>query len=109
MLAPRLLAALALVLATALAASAAPAAAEVRHLEYRVGPIEVAPYQVRQQAFQLDIPKPDVDGAITAMDTDLVDADGSPVPIQRLMLHHIVFTNLGPALGSKHDQTCGTF
>jgi len=90
----------------ALAGLAGPAAAEVRQLEYRVGPIEVAPYQVRQNGLRVDVPKPDVDGAITAMDVDLVDADGTPVPIRRLMLHHIVFTNLGPTFGSKQDATC---
>ena len=91
---------------TAALACATPAAAEVRHLEYRVGPIEVEPYQVRQNGATVDIPKPDVDGAITAMDVDLVDADGSEVPIRRLMLHHIVFSNLGPVFGAKQDATC---
>lgn len=100
-LAPLLAAVLVLVLA-------APAGAEIRELEYRTGPIDVAAYQVRQNGLQLDIPKPDVDGAITAMDVDLVDADGTPVPIRRLMLHHIVFTNLGTAIGAKHDATCDT-
>jgi hypothetical protein len=88
----------------------APAAhAEVRKLSYRVGPIEVAPYQVRQNGVTIDIPKPDVDGAITAMDVDLVDGDGSRVPIKRLMLHHIVFTSLGATIGSKHDASCNEF
>jgi plastocyanin len=97
---------IALAAVTALLALAAPAGAEVRRLEYRVGPIEVAPYQVRQNGATLDIPKPDVDGAITAMDADLVDADGAKVPIRRLMLHHIVFGNIGPAFGDKQDATC---
>ena len=25
------------------------------------------------------------------------------------MLHHIVFSNLGPTIGSKRDGTCGSF
>ena len=33
------------------------------------------------------------------MDVDIVDADGTQVPINRLMLHHIVFANLG-----QHDR-----
>jgi hypothetical protein len=85
--------------------AAAPASAEVKQLTYRVGPIEVAPYQVRQ-SFDLNIPKPDVDGSIVAMKTDVVDADGSPVPIRRLMLHHIVFASVGASFGAKHDATC---
>lgn len=87
---------------------AAPAAAEVQHLEYTVGPIEVAPYQVRQNGLSIDIPKPTVDGAITSMDVDLVDPDGSKVPIRRLMLHHIVFANIGQAFGDKQDPTCNS-
>lgn len=89
----------------------APAAhAEVKELSYRVGPIEVGPYQVRQAGFDLaSIPKPQEDGFVTAMDVDIVDADGTKVPIQRLMLHHIVFANLGTQLGEKHDGTCNRF
>jgi plastocyanin len=83
-----------------------PASAEVKTLTYRVGPITVAPYQVRQNGLTFGIPKPDVDGSIVAMKTDVVDADGSPVPIKRLMLHHIVFANVGATLGEKHDATC---
>jgi plastocyanin len=85
---------------------AAPAGAEVQELTYRVGPITVAPYQVRQNGLTFDIPKPKVDGSIVAMKTDVVDADGSPVPIQRLMLHHIVFANTGATFGAKKDATC---
>ena len=35
------------------------------------------------------------------MSTDIVDADGSQVPIDRLMMHHIVFINY-----NKFDRTC---
>src|SRR4051794_24879746 len=38
------------------------------------------------------------------MDVDVVDARGRKVPIQRLMLHHIVFSSLG-----TRDTTCSTF
>ena len=37
-----------------------------------------------------------MDGYITEMDVEVVDAAGKPIPINRLMLHHIVFSNLGP-------------
>ncbi len=100
---PWILTVLACLLALGLAA---PAGAEVKQRTYTVGPIEVSPYQVVQNGFQGGIPKPDVDGAITRMDVDLVDARGKLVPIQRLMLHHIVFSTLGSPIGSKHDSTC---
>ena len=50
-----------------------------------------------------------MDGYITEMQTDIVDADGSQVPISRLMLHHIVFLNLGEKIGEKRDGTCNRF
>jgi plastocyanin len=65
------------------------------------GPIPVSGYQVRQDVEVGGIPKPDVDGSITSMAVDVVDDDGTPVPISRLMLHHIVFLAVG-----KPDATC---
>jgi plastocyanin len=43
------------------------------------------------------------------MDVDIVDKDGKPLPISRIMLHHIVFLNAGDSAFPRHDQTCGTF
>src|SRR5262249_49999701 len=60
----------------------------------------IGPYEVRQW-YDL-VPTPPQDGSIVHMETDIVDADtGQQVPIQRLMLHHIVFTNL-----NHQDSTC---
>src|SRR2546423_7859693 len=93
--------ALAVVLALALSASAS---AEVKELTYRYGPITISPYEVKQSVDVGNVPHPDVDGSITHMDVDIVDADGTPIPIRRIMLHHIVFQNLG-----HQDQTCNKF
>jgi plastocyanin len=58
-------------------------------------------YEVRQ--WYNVVPTPPEDGYITHMETDVVDdVTGEQVPIQRLMLHHIVFTNL-----AHQDTTCG--
>jgi plastocyanin len=76
---------------------------------FRSNAIKVGPYEVKQQGFALDVPTPAVDGFITQMHTDIVDADGSQVPINRLMLHHIVFLNLGTKFGTKRDATCNRF
>ena len=73
----------------------------------RLGPIVVAPYQVLTRDALFNPPKPVVDGHITDMSVDVVDGDGSPVPINRLMLHHIVFLNAGAGFGEKRDPTCG--
>jgi plastocyanin len=73
----------------------------------RMGPVTVAPFQVLTKELIFSVPKPDVDGFVTKMSVDVVDANGKQVPISRLMLHHIVFINIGKQLGSKRDPTCG--
>ncbi len=65
-----------------------------------IDPITVAGYEVKQDIAYL-VPKPPVDGAITHFETDVVDENEVPIPINRLMLHHIVFTNL-----DRGDLTC---
>ena len=57
----------------------------------QLGPIVVAPYQVLTRELLFNPPKPLVDGHITDMQVDVVNKDGTQVPISRLMLHHIVF------------------
>ena len=88
---------------------AAPASAEVRTETFRHGPIEVGGYEVKQENTDFTVPEPNADGFITHMEVDVVDAAGRPVPISRLMLHHIVFLNSGRTFGEKHDGTCDTF
>jgi plastocyanin len=90
-------------------ALAASAAAAPKTEKFRYGPIAIGPYQVLQSDLKLNIPKPAVDGYVTNMEVDVVDPDGSQVPISRLMLHHIVFANLGEQIGQKHDGTCNSF
>ena len=49
------------------------------------------------------IPRPNVNGHITHMEVDVVDSvTAQPVPIDRLMLHHIVFFN-----AARPDAACG--
>jgi hypothetical protein len=63
----------------------------------------VGGYEVRQW-FDL-APTPPQNGYITHMETDIVDdVTGEPVPISRLMLHHIVFVNV-----NRRDNTCNGF
>ena len=104
---PGLLRRLLALLVPARLALPATAGAEVRTETFRHGPIEVAGYEVKQSNAEFDIPKPDVDGFITGMSVDVVDASGRPIPIDRLMLHHIVFLNTGRFIGEKRDGTCG--
>lgn len=67
----------------------------------RYGPVTLAPYQVRQETMLGGVPRPKVAGSIVAMSTNVTDRDGTAVPIQRLMLHHIVFGTVG-----RRDSTC---
>jgi plastocyanin len=97
-----------LVLAAALAVAAlgvVPSAASAEETTYTltVPTGTIGGYEVKQD-IALPIPKPAVGGYVTKMETDVVDAEtGDPVPISRLMLHHIVFLNV-----SKQDNTCNT-
>jgi plastocyanin len=99
----------ALAAAVAILVVATPASAEPKTETFRYGPVSIGPYQVLQSDLKLNIPKPAADGYVTNMEVDVVDPDGSQVPINRLMLHHIVFANLGSQIGQKHDGTCNTF
>lgn len=77
------------------------AGALVQTQTFRVGPIEVEGYEVLQAS--RPAPTPQLNGHVTRMEADITDAQGNPVPIERLMLHHIVFTNLARA-----DPTCAS-
>ena len=78
------------------------ASAAVETQTYRTGSLAVDGYEVQQNIMLA--PSPDVNGFITRMEVDIVDGEGNPVPIQRLMLHHIVFANL-----ARPDRTCDEF
>jgi plastocyanin len=88
--------------------AAAPASAATTTKTYRYGPIKVAGYEVKQDDLTADIPKPDTDGFITRMSVDVVDKKGKRMGIDRLMLHHIVFSSIGRFGGDKRDRTCNT-
>ena len=75
------------------------ASADTETYTYKV-PIKVAGYEVKQE-IRAPIPEPNVDGYVTRMHTDIVDASGDQVPISRLMLHHIVYVNINGT-----DATC---
>ena len=59
----------------------------------------VSGYEVQRGG--VSAPKPPVEGNITQMEVDVADGNGA-VPIDRLMLHHIVFFNSG-----RRDPMCG--
>ncbi|HEX6388727.1 MAG TPA: plastocyanin/azurin family copper-binding protein [Solirubrobacteraceae bacterium] len=95
------------VLLAALAAPPAQGAVEEKVLRY--GPVTLAPYEVHREEITYGVPAPQVDGWLTAISANVVNADGSEVPISRTMLHHIVLANTGARLGERRDATCETF
>ena len=70
---------------------AATANAEQRTKEFDY-PVDMDPFEVEQETA---IVNPGVEGYITGMSVDVVNPDGTQVPINRVMLHHIVFARLG--------------
>lgn len=97
------------VLAVAVLALPAAASAKTFTKTFRYGPISVAGYEVKQTEADFEAPEPGIDGYVTRMSVDVVDGKGKQVPIDRLMLHHVVFHNFGRRLGAKRDQTCSQF
>jgi plastocyanin len=74
-----------------LAVFATPAMAEpvTKSFDY---PVSMDPFEVEQaQAIQ----NPGIEGYVTRMSVDVVNPNGTQVPINRVMLHHIVFAKLG--------------
>lgn len=98
--------ALACALVGLLGAASAQAASQT--ITRTFGPIKIGGYEVRQDT-SFGVPTPGVTGAITDMKVDVVDKNGKPLPISRVMLHHIVFLNMGAPGRPRHDRTCGQF
>jgi plastocyanin len=90
--------------AIALLVVASPAAAGVHTYKLRFGPISLGGYEVKQNSDQVRTPR--VTGYITHMRAHVVDKQGRDIPIQRLMLHHVLFTNRGVHDGDRHDGAC---
>lgn len=99
----------AFVVAVLMLALPASAGAKTITKTFTYGPITVAGYEVKQTEVDFDAPEPKMDGFVTRMEVDVVDRRGKQVPIERLMLHHVVFHNFGSRLGAKRDQTCARF
>jgi hypothetical protein len=81
----------------------AAALAETLTLTLRApNPITIDPYGVVQG--ETFVPSPKLDGHVVGMSATLVDAAGAEIPIQNVMLHHVVFGKLG-----ARDSTCSTY
>jgi plastocyanin len=77
-------------------------AAEQTLTLHSYNPITVGPYGVVQGTEM--IPGPALDGYVTGISATVTDTNGVEMPIQNIMLHHIVFSKLG-----TRDYTCQNF
>jgi hypothetical protein len=69
----------------------------------RQGPLAVPPYGVRFTSPRTrKVRAPRLDGWLVRMHARVVDAKGRPMPVRKVMLHHIVYKNQ-----SGRDPVCG--
>jgi hypothetical protein len=95
--------ALRLVFMAGLAALVLPgrAAANTETLVLETSPITVTAFEVARGVRLA--PSPQVDGYVVGMSAEVVDVLGNPVPMQDVMLHHVVFAKVGVP-----DSTCSS-
>jgi len=90
-----------LVLGAALLVPSASALAAPTEMSFTSKPITVGGYSV-ERAITGNVDRPAGAGFITEMSADVVDVNtGKQVPINRIMLHHIVFAAYGVDPGNK--------
>ena len=69
---------------------------------FQYGPVKLGPYDVVRGT--RIAPSPQLDGYITGMKAQIVNAQGGVEPPNHVMLHHVVFAKIG-----VHDYTCSRF
>jgi plastocyanin len=77
------------------------AAASSETVVLETTPITVTAYEVARGVRLA--PSPKVDGYVVGMSAEVVDVLGNPVPMQDVMLHHVVFAKVGVP-----DYTCSS-
>jgi plastocyanin len=92
-----------MLVALALACPAVAAASEHTYTG-RIGPIALPGFEVGYDTAH--VKGPAVDGFITGMTADVVDRRGERIPVDRVMLHHVLFSDRGTRDGERHDGAC---
>jgi plastocyanin len=77
------------------------AAAATQTVVLESSPITVTAFEVARGARLA--PSPQVDGYLVGLSAEVVDVLGNPVPMQDVMLHHVVFAKIGVP-----DYTCSS-
>lgn len=97
----------AVIVAAAVAMGAGSAGAGTVHTYvFRVGPFPIGAYEVQYNPGRAAIPTPPVNGFVTDMSARVVNASGRPVPVTRVMLHHVIFSDAGVPGAFRGDGTC---
>ena len=87
----------------ALLTCAAPAQAALERVTVRQGPLRIEPYQVRfTSPSTRQVRAPRLNGWLVRMHARVVDRRGRPLPVRKVMLHHIVYKNQ-----SRREPVCG--
>ncbi len=90
------------------ATAASPAEAKLKTYTFNHGPFKVAPYQVRYtDSATRAVRAPRVNGFIVRMYARVVDRRGRPLPVRRIMLHHVLFKNFRRSRGARGEPICG--
>ena len=94
--------------ACALLVPAAPAGAAIKVVSHRSGPYKLDPYEVRYTSSKTRaVRAPRLDGSIVRMYARVEDRRGRRIPVKRVMLHHVLYKNLGRFSGDRTDPICG--
>ena len=76
--------------------------AAIERVVVRQGPITLNPYEVRFTSRRTrSVEAPGLDGYLVRMHARVVDSAGEPIPVQRVMLHHIVYKTK-----ARRDSVC---
>jgi hypothetical protein len=87
---------------------AAPAGAAIKVVSHRSGPYKLNPYEVRYTSAKTRaVRAPRVEGSIVGMYARVEDRRGRKIPVKRIMLHHVLYKNLGRFAGDRTDPICG--
>jgi len=85
-----------------------PAQARVKKVVVRQGPFHIRSYQVRYtDKKSRHVRAPKISGHIVKMHARVVDRRGRRIPVNRVMLHHVLYKNMGRFPGDRRERICG--
>jgi hypothetical protein len=87
---------------------AGTADARIKKVVVRQGPLHVRGYQVRYtDRHTRRVRTPGMNGYIVKMFARVVDTHGRHISVKRIMLHHVLYKNMGRFPGDRREAICG--